>query len=158
MQDGTPFEAEYWTTKGTVGFNVVLPIKEFPKRNDEKNSINQVDEKTASREAEEGSITQFSGKYETQFYGILCGGMIDLGQETDDKIIEAYVEYICRMHLVRFTGQLYNGAVFYREDDAGQQLAEVRIALSEDDLVYAETDLTFRDFPGKKINHLKLVK
>lgn len=158
MQDGTPFEAEYWTTKGTVGFNVVLPIKEFPKRNDEKNSINQVDEKTASREAEEGSITQFSGKYETQFYGILCGGMIDLWQETDDKIIEAYVEYICRMHLVRFTGQLYNGAVFYREDDAGQQLAEVRIALSEDDLVYAETDLTFRDFPGKKINHLKLVK
>ena len=114
MQDGTPFEAEYWTTKGTVGFNVVLPIKEFPKRNDEKNSINQVDEKTASREAEEGSITQFSGKYETQFYGILCGGMIDLGQETDDKIIEAYVEYICRMHLVRFTGQLYNSLGKYR--------------------------------------------
>ena len=145
MNDGAPFEAEYWRTDGTEGINVVLPVKEDLFEDAESSSGDE-------------SVVNFKGQYTTKFAGILCIGMTDLGQENEDSIIEEYVDYLCRMQIIRFTSELYNGAVFYRTDSAGNDLAEVKITFLEDGQHFAETDITFIPFESNKTKHLKLVK
>ena len=145
MNDGTPFEAEYWRTDGTEGINVVLPVKE------------DLFEEAESSSGDE-SVVNFKGQYATKFAGILCIGMTDLGQENEDSIIEEYVDYLCRMQILRFTSELYNGAVFYRSDAEGNDLAEVKITFVEDGKHFAETDMAFIPFENNKPKHLKIVK
>ena len=145
MNDGTPFEAEYWRTDGTEGINVVLPVKE------------DLFEEAESSSGDE-SVVNFKGQYATKFAGILCVGMTDLGQENEDSIIEEYVNYLCRMQILRFTSELYNGAVFYRSDAEGNDLAEVKITFVEDGKHFAETDMAFIPFENNKPKHLKIVK
>lgn len=139
MSDGTPFEAECWECGGTLALNVVIPQKAgFYSK---KRCLENTDKKG-------NAPIPFYTQQEIYCFGLLCAGMVDGGEENDIQIIQEYVDYLVEMGLVNFSSEAYNGIIFYRTVELGNDLVEIIITLLEDDEVYANTNLKLRPFPG----------
>lgn len=150
--DGVPFEAEtyeYETKQGrNIDIGIILPVLNAINTSEEKDTI------------EADNVVGFTYEVQAMYNGVLNLGMADDGEELDDDIIHAYVEYIEQNELVHFVSDTWNGSVRYCTDSRGSNLAYVTICLSINGKAHAYTNLKLNDFPVRKksVHNLTLVK
>ena len=72
-------------------------------------------------------------------------------------VVNDYVQFLVRNGLVTYASNLINGAVLYRVDVLGNDLAKVLITMKEGEIFWAYTDLDFNEFPTIRRSNKKPV-
>lgn len=148
MNDGTPFEAGLSREMGSDGMfeevSVYIPIK-----NEITKKFRKRTEKT-KRNSDTSDIAYFENEAIVPDLCILCLGMVDEGQESDNEVVSQYVYYLEENGILKFTSNFYNGAVFYFTDIRGMALANIKVSLVADGVKYCETGLRFKPFFAKE--------
>ena len=86
---------------------------------------------------------------ESADYSVLDIGMVDDAMEESTDVVRNYVDFLANNDIVTFAFNLLNGAVLYRRDVLGNELAKVLITLREGEDLWAYTNLNFTEFPKK---------
>ena len=112
-------------------------------------SDNQVQaEPSGTGSLTDGNVVGYRAQTLSADNGVLDIGMYDLGQETEAEAVIPLVSFLEEAGLIRFTGPVENGAVFYRYDGhTEQEVARIIVTLEDSGKVCAETPLHFQRFP-----------
>ena len=150
---GVPFEAELFEKDENMTMAVILPAI-FTDAYEGEDDGELSDENT--------SITAMHYEMESVDCSVLDIGMVDDAMEENMDVVKDYVYFLENNGIVTFASDLRNGAVLYRIDLLGNNLAKVLITLREGEEFVAYTDLDFYEFPKKHknyVNHkLKVVR
>ena len=139
LEDGTPFEAEYWGNGDSYSLGIIMPEKkEFYSGRKEK------------IKSQDSTVIGFHNEVTVYDNSMLSYGMVDEGGEDELTIVQKYVDYVVVMGLVQFNSDVLNGTVLYRVDVLGNDLVEIKITLRQDGQEFARTGLHFKKFPNAK--------
>ena len=138
---GIPFEAEVFQYgKGDElqkEISVLLPV--MYKEGSRPESI----------EGNQEIIVGFEYEVSISDLSVLTIGMVEHGQELDADVVRQYVEFLESNDIIRFTGRVQSGSVFYFTDVNGNDFAQVHVGLITCGRQEAITSLQFRSFPLK---------
>ena len=138
---GIPFEAEVFQYgKGDElqkEISVLLPVMY-------KEGI-----RPESIEGNQEIIVGFEYEVSISDLSVLTIGMVEHGQELDADVVRQYVEFLESNDIIRFTGRVQSGSVFYFTDVNGNDFAQVHVGLITCGRQEAITSLQFRSFPLK---------
>ena len=141
IEGGIPFEAEVFQYgKGDElqkEISVLLPV--MYKEGSRPESI----------EGNQEIIVGFEYEVSISDLSVLTIGMVEHGQELDADVVRQYVEFLESNDIIRFTGRVQSGSVFYFTDVNGNDFAQVHVRLITCGRQEAITSLQFRSFPLK---------
>ena len=103
------------------------------------------------------NITAMHYDVELFDYSALDYGMVDDAMEENTDVVNDYVQFLVKNGLVTYASNLRNGAVIYRVDVLGNDLAKVLITMKEGETFWAYTDLDFNEFPTIRRSNKKPV-
>lgn len=145
---GVPFEAELFEEDDALTMAVVMPAiynDAYEGHEDDELSDENI------------NITAMHYDVESLDYSALDYGMVDDAMEENTDVVNDYVQFLVRNGLVTYASNLINGAVLYRVDVLGNDLAKVLITMKEGETFWAYTDLDFNEFPTVKRSNKKPV-
>lgn len=102
-----------------------------------------------SIEGNQEIIVGFEYEVSISDLSVLTIGMVEHGQELDADVVRQYVEFLESNDIIRFTGRVQSGSVFYFTDVNGNDFAQVHVGLITCGRQEAITSLQFRSFPLK---------
>ncbi len=135
--DGLPFEAELFEKDEILTMAVIIPKLDYDGCEDEKDG-ELLDDGT-NIVPMHCQVMSFDGS-------ILDVGMVDNGTEENIEVVMEYVNLLVDNGIVQFATDLYDGAVQYRTDILGNDLAKILITLREGEDFLAYTNLNFVEF------------
>lgn len=137
---GVPFEAELFEKDENLTMAVIIPtIYNYACKDKENDELS--DKNT--------NIIVMHYEAESADYSVLDIGMVDDAMEESTDVVRNYVDFLANNDIVTLAFNLLNGAVLYRRDVLGNELAKVLITLREGEDLWAYTNLNFTEFPKK---------
>ncbi len=143
--NGVPFEAELFEKEEVLTMAVIIPaiFNDAYEVREEEEYLN-----------EQTELLGMHYKVKSFDYSVLDIGMVDDIMEENIEIVRDYVDFLVHNKIVSFASDLLNGAVMYRVDRLGNNLAKILITMCEGEEFLAYTDLDFGEFP--KIHKSKM--
>lgn len=121
---GVPFEAEVFHEADDLTMAVVMPaIFNDSYENDDKGELSD----------EASKIATLHYEVESSDYSVLDFGMVDDAMEENMDVIADYVDFLVQNGIVTYASNMINGAVQYRIDILGNELAKILVTLQEGD-------------------------
>lgn len=135
---GVPFEAELFKEVDAVTMAVIMPA-----------IYNDAYEGMEDDELSDENINITSMHYEVESfdYSVLDIGMVDDAMEENTDVVKDYVDFLVKNGIVTYASNLINGAVLYRVDVLGNEIAKILVTMQEGEDLWAYTDLQFDKFP-----------